>query len=128
VAADLDGAPLALAERLAAARATTEANLMRLAQARSELRQTRQLIMEGRERRALLHESAYARLAARLESLPLIEQAKGILVAQTGCSPEHAFELLKSASQRSNVKVRDLAAEIVSRASSGPVPSRPQPR
>ena len=65
---------------------------------------------------------------ARLESLPLIEQAKGILVAQAGCHPDEAFKLLKAASQRSNVKVRDLAAEIVRNASDGDSSARLRPR
>jgi AmiR/NasT family two-component response regulator len=48
--------------------------------------------------------------------MPVIEQAKGILIAQTGCSPEEAFALLRQASQRSNVRVSELAASIVDRA------------
>jgi hypothetical protein len=55
---------------------------------------------------------------ARLESQPVIEQAKGVLIAQTGCGPDEAFKMLRSASQRMNVRVRDLAADIVARASS----------
>jgi AmiR/NasT family two-component response regulator len=35
--------------------------------------------------------------------MPVIEQAKGILIAQTGCTPEEAFDMLRRASQRSNV-------------------------
>ena len=109
-----------LAERLAAAREQATANLERLERTRSQLLATCQLVREGRDRRAVLHESEYARLMARLETLPLIEQAKGVLVAQTGCDPDEAFALLKAASQRANVKVRDLAAEIVREAASGP--------
>jgi len=77
---------------------------------------TRQQIRAGRTHRELLYHSAYARLEARLESMPVIEQAKGILMAQTGCGSEQAFDMLRRASQRSNVKVRDLAGAIVLRA------------
>jgi hypothetical protein len=77
---------------------------------------TRQQIRAGRTRRELLYYSAYARLEARLETMPVIEQAKGILMAQTGCTAEQAFDMLRRASQRANVKVRDLASEIVHRA------------
>jgi hypothetical protein len=64
----------------------------------------------------LLRYSAYARLQARLASMPVIEQAKGILMAQYGWSEDQAFDVLRRASQRENIKVRDLAASIVARA------------
>jgi hypothetical protein len=43
----------------------------------------------------------------------VIEQAKGILMAQHGCGPDEAFDLLRRASQRFNVPVRVLAARLV---------------
>jgi AmiR/NasT family two-component response regulator len=43
----------------------------------------------------------------------VIEQAKGIVMAQQGCRPEEAFDLLHRASQRANVRVHELAAQIV---------------
>jgi len=45
--------------------------------------------------------------------MPVIEQAKGILMAQRQCGPDEAFDLLRQASQRSNVPVRELAARLV---------------
>jgi GAF domain-containing protein len=42
----------------------------------------------------------------------VIEQAKGILMAQHGCGPDEAFDLLRRASQRFNVPVRVLAARL----------------
>ena len=45
--------------------------------------------------------------------MPIIEEAKGILMAQRGCSPDEAFDLLRRASQRFNVPVRVLAARLV---------------
>ncbi len=73
----------------------------------------------GRTEREMLHASAFARMQARLASLPVIEQAKGILMAQAGCSADDAFRMLRRVSQRSNIRVRDLATDIVRRTSSG---------
>lgn len=66
-------------------------------------------------RAELLRRSPSARLRARLETMPVVEQAKGIIMAQCHCEPAEAFDLLRQASQRSNVPVRELAAAIVSR-------------
>jgi hypothetical protein len=49
----------------------------------------------------------------------VIEQAKGIIMAQDGCGPEEAFDVLRRASQRTNVKVRELAAQIVEHVARG---------
>jgi hypothetical protein len=108
-----------LQERLAAARAEVEANLERLTQSCSRMAATRIEVAEARSERELLHRSAFARLQARLDSMPVIEQAKGVLMAQAACQPDEAFDILRRASQRSNVKVRDLASEIVRRAAGG---------
>jgi GAF domain-containing protein len=45
--------------------------------------------------------------------MPVIEQAKGILMAQHGGEPDEAFDLLRRASQQFNVPVRVLAARLV---------------
>jgi hypothetical protein len=63
-----------------------------------------------------LRYSAYARLQARLASMPVIEQAKGIIMAQYGWSEDQAFDALRRVSQRENIKVRDLAASLVAQA------------
>ncbi len=52
-------------------------------------------------------------LHAALTSQPVIDQAKGILMAQHRCGPDEAFRLLAEASQRENRKLRDLAAAVV---------------
>jgi transcriptional regulator with GAF, ATPase, and Fis domain len=54
-----------------------------------------------------------ANLQTALASRAVIEQAKGILVAQHGYPPDVAFRRLSAISQRSNRKVRDLAADLV---------------
>jgi hypothetical protein len=45
-------------------------------------------------------------------SQPVIEQAKGILMARHCCGPDRAFRLLAEASQRVNRKLRDVAALV----------------
>jgi hypothetical protein len=108
-----------LQERLEAARLLVKGNLARLEESQSRLAATREGSAAARSRRQQLHDSVFARLQARLHTLPVIEQAKGVLMAQAGCQPDEAFDILRRASQRTNVKVRDLAAEIVRRASQG---------
>ena len=48
-----------------------------------------------------------------METRAVIEQAKGILVAQQHCTPEQAFELLTRLSQTTHRKLRDCAANLV---------------
>jgi GAF domain-containing protein len=48
-----------------------------------------------------------------MDSRAVIEQAKGVLMAQRGVDPEQAFEILRAASQRSNRKLRDIALGVV---------------
>lgn len=52
-------------------------------------------------------------LQSALESRAVIEQAKGILVAEHGCDPEVAFKELSRISQHTNRKVRDISADLV---------------
>ena len=52
-------------------------------------------------------------LTEAMNSRSVIDQARGILMASTGCSADDAFELLKQQSQHENVKLRDVAAGIV---------------
>ena len=49
-----------------------------------------------------------------METRAVIEQAKGIIVAQQHCTPEHAFDLLTRLSQTTHRKLRDCAADLVS--------------
>src|SRR5262245_18401383 len=51
--------------------------------------------------------------SAQLDTMPVIEQAKGILMAQQDRGPDETFDLLRRASQRFNVPVRVLAARLV---------------
>ena len=98
-----------------------ESRALRLlsAEARARARTTRHQVRLGRSRREARGEPAFARLQSRLATMPVIEQAKGIVMAQQGCRPEEAFDLLRRASQRSNVKVHVLAEQIVKVVASG---------
>ena len=52
-------------------------------------------------------------LRSALTSRATIDQAKGILMAEHGCSPEEAFSRLVKMSQDTNVRLRDVARAIV---------------
>ena len=80
----------------------------------------REQIHRGRSRREILRDSAFARLQAKMSTMPVIEQAKGIVMARRRCGPEEAFDLLRQMSQRTNIKLHLLAARMVDQvASSG---------
>ncbi|SDG04125.1 GAF domain-containing protein [Blastococcus aurantiacus] len=59
----------------------------------------------------LSEEAKNLRLA--MESRAVIEQAKGVIMAQRCVNAEQAFEILREASMRYNRKLRDIAASIV---------------
>ena len=109
-----------LVDRLEIVRSDVEANLERLSATKARLQEVQGDWAAGKGTREFLHESAYARLLARFESQPVIEQAKGILMAESRCTADEAFDMLRRASQRQNTRVRDLAAQIVARASKTP--------
>ena len=64
-------------------------------------------------------------LREAIASRDVIGQAKGILMAQGGVTADDAFSQLRLASQRLNVKLRDLAGEVVSRRQGGAVGEAP---
>jgi hypothetical protein len=115
-----------LAGELAGSRRRIRENLQRIQEAWSETARLQARRLESCTDQDRLRYSAYARLQARLASMPVIEQAKGILMAQHGCPEDKAFAVLRQVSQRKNIKVRDLAASIVARtARSAPARRRP---
>ncbi|WP_142457060.1 GAF and ANTAR domain-containing protein [Geodermatophilus aquaeductus] len=61
---------------------------------------------------ALLGEHA-RNMELAMQSRAVIEQAKGVLMAQRHVDADAAFDLLREASQRYNRKLRDIAAGIV---------------
>ena len=52
-------------------------------------------------------------LRAALSSRSIIDQAIGIVMAQQRCSPDEAFGLLRAVSQQRNIKLREVAANLV---------------
>lgn len=62
-------------------------------------------------------------LGAALETRAVIEQAKGIVMALQEVDADRAFDVLRRASQRENVKLHVIAQRLVDRASAG----RPTP-
>ena len=91
----------------------------RAAEARATAQAIREQMLRGQSRLEILHDSAFARLAAKQETMPVIERAKGIIMAQRGCGPEEAFDLLRLASQRANIKLHVLAEQFVERIAAG---------
>jgi GAF domain-containing protein len=76
---------------------------------------------------AVVNADAHDRLAEHarnmrvaMESRAVIEQAKGVLMAQRGVDAEQAFDILRHASQRYNRKLRDIAAGIVATTTESP--------
>lgn len=59
-----------------------------------------------------------SQLRIAMESRSIIEQAKGVVMAQNGCSADEAFVMLARLSQTRNVKLRELAQDVVQRANS----------
>jgi AmiR/NasT family two-component response regulator len=61
-----------------------------------------------------------ANLEAALQSRPVIDQAKGILMERFKLTSDGAFQLLAHVSMRSNVKLRAVAEHLVT---TGDLPS-----
>jgi GAF domain-containing protein len=59
------------------------------------------------------HKTLAEQLRTAIESRAVIEQAKGILMAQSKVTPDAAFDLLVALSQRRNAKLRDVARDVV---------------
>jgi hypothetical protein len=104
---------LALCEQLRATKRDTAVILQLIRNAWDQAEQIHELWLTNHPGADTLRYSARARLQARLKSMPVIEQAKGIIMAQSGWPEDKAFDALRRASQRENVKLRDLAAKIV---------------
>ncbi|MCE1178438.1 MAG: GAF and ANTAR domain-containing protein [Micrococcales bacterium] len=60
-----------------------------------------------------------AQMEEAMASRAIIEQAKGVLIGIHGIDESRAFDVLRTTSQHRNVKVRDLARQIVESARQG---------
>ena len=69
------------------------------------------------------HAALIEQLRSSLTSRTVIDQALGIVMAREHCTQARAFAILRSASQHSNVKLRDIASAIITSVSGEP----PQP-
>lgn len=140
VVADDSGREARFAElyaQAAAARAQTRVVVGQVrassAQARAHAEQIRAAAKRAEQLRRLwlvpdpgrMQYSAHARLQARLASQPVIEQAKGILMARCGWPADQAFDALRQTSQRENIKLRQLAETIVARTARRAQPQPP---
>ncbi|MCO1654605.1 GAF and ANTAR domain-containing protein [Pseudonocardia humida] len=67
-----------------------------------------------------------AHLRAALASRAVIDQALGIIMGQHRCTADEAFDLLRGISQNRNVKLRDVAVEIVTAVGGQPPTDRPR--
>ncbi|MBW3574498.1 MAG: GAF and ANTAR domain-containing protein [Actinobacteria bacterium] len=63
-------------------------------------------------------------LERKAQTRDLIGQAKGILMTRSGVTDDEAFAMLQAASQRMNIKLRDVALQVAERK---PVAEAPQP-
>ena len=61
------------------------------------------------------HRTLAEQLSEAMSSRAAIEQAKGILMATSGCTPDEAFHALRQMSQSSHRKLRDVAEELVAK-------------
>jgi GAF domain-containing protein len=59
-------------------------------------------------------------LQTALASRAVIDQALGIIMGQNRCTADEAFEVLRSISQNRNVKLRDVAADMIAAVSGQP--------
>ncbi len=65
-------------------------------------------------------------LQTALASRAVIDQALGIIMGQNRCTAHQAFEVLRTASQNRNVKLRDIAAEMVTAVGGQPPATEPR--
>lgn len=121
-----------LAARLRRASLMNASNLIR---ARATAEHSQRLVASVQRRRAARRRELASRPAAartppaasgghlrrQLATLPVIEQAKGIVMAERRCSDKEAFALLRGVSQHTNTKVSEVAARVVA-GRSVPVP------
>jgi GAF domain-containing protein len=59
-------------------------------------------------------------LQKALASRAVIDQALGVVMGQNRCTVDEAFEMLRTISQNRNVKIREVAAEIITAVSGQP--------
>lgn len=81
----------------------------RLAELVSDLASTALSCMNTHSERTQLNEQLHEALSSRA----VIDQAKGMLMVQRGCSADEAFNVLRRSSQHRNIKLREIAGAVV---------------
>jgi hypothetical protein len=84
----------------------------------------REVLIASKALQLAVHMASYREKTADMEtamrSRTTIDLAVGIIMGQNKCSQDDAFNVLKTASSSRNVKIRDLAANIVTGIGQGP--------
>lgn len=83
--------------------------------------------LERQERLHLLQEEV-EQLRQAIASRPVIDQARGILMATYGCSSDDAWHILRDASQLSNTKLRTVAESLTASTAAEGVAPPPEVR
>ncbi|WP_330323529.1 ANTAR domain-containing protein [Streptomyces pseudovenezuelae] len=65
-------------------------------------------------------------LERAMQSRPVIDMARGVLMASYGCQPHDAWEILLTVSQHTNTKLRTVADAITQAATGTPMPKHLQ--
>ena len=68
-----------------------------------------------RDRRIVELVAEVEHMHAAMETRSVIDQAKGVIMAAAGCSPDAAFAILVAQSQSENRKLHEIATEIGAR-------------
>ncbi|MEV0977974.1 ANTAR domain-containing protein [Streptomyces sp. NPDC049915] len=84
-------------------------------------RTTSAVALERAERLRMLREEI-AQLRQAIASRPVIDQARGMLMAAHGCTSQEAWTILRETSQLSNTKLRTVAAMVTAGAGSEGTP------
>ncbi|MFD9196263.1 ANTAR domain-containing protein [Streptomyces phaeochromogenes] len=58
-----------------------------------------------------------------MESRPVIDMARGVLMATFACRPNEAWDILVTVSQHANVKLRVVAEAVAAAATGQPMPA-----
>ncbi|WP_030239247.1 ANTAR domain-containing response regulator [Streptomyces sp. NRRL S-455] len=85
------------------------------------------VFLERAERLHILQEEV-EQLRQAIASRPVIDQARGILMATHGCTSDEAWHILRETSQLSNTKLREVAAAVTAGAETNGPPPPPELR
>ena len=67
-------------------------------------------------------QSELEQLRRAMETRPVIDQARGVLITAFGLTPQQAWEVMVAASQNTNIKLYRVAEQIVTSTQGEPLP------